>query len=243
MKKNTNEIDKNEKRDTIILFSIIAIIAIFLLTLTLKDTVLEKVDFNTRKNAMIKAYNERLILKNKNSKGFISTPNFDIKLDNLKVENNEISFDLLFDKDFSKVTKEEELNVCYGLNILGVDGKLVVYRDSTLLPAIANANKCNIFTKVPTNLKRSINPYSYTYAKENKLDVLPDEKDLTIEKNTLFNKLVKEGNLYKAHASFKLKENVNVDDLKISINEIIVLRANNQIFLYDQTHFTEYELK
>ena len=233
------ESNNTDKRNKIILISVIAIVAVIGLIFISKDTILEKSDFSARKKAMLKAYNERVILKDKDENGFISTPNFNLKLDNLKVENNELSFDLLFDKDFSKVTKED-LSVVYGIKITDKNGKLVVYRDSSLLPSVANANKSNLFDKVEANKKRSINPYSYTYSEENNLDKLPEETDLTVEKNILLTKLVKEDNLYKAHASFKLKESVNAEDLEISINEIIILKENNEVFLYDQTHFTEW---
>ena len=233
------ESNNTDKRNKIILISVIAVVAVIGLIFISKDTILEKSDFSARKKAMLKAYNERVILKDKDENGFISTPNFNLKLDNLKVENNELSFDLLFDKDFSKVTKED-LSVVYGIKITDKNGKLVVYRDSSLLPSVANANKSNLFDKVATNEKRSINPYSYTYSEKNNLDKLPEETDLTVEKNILLTKLVKEDNLYKAHASFKLKESVNAEDLEISINEIIILKENNEVFLYDQTHFTEW---
>ena len=228
---------KNNKK---IIIAILILLLVLALVFIFKDTVLEKLDFNARKDAMLNAYKERVILKDKNEKGFISSGNFDLKLDNLKVENNNFSFDLLFDKDFSKITKED-LTVCFGLKITDKNNKLVVYRDNSMLPIVANANKCNLFDKVKVNEKRNINPYSYMYMEENKLDKLPEETDLTVNKNILLNKLVKEDNLYKTHVSFELTENVDVNNLDVSLNEIIILKENNKVFLYDQTHFTEYE--
>lgn len=236
MKKDDKEI---EKRDNKILISIIAIIAIIFLIFSFKDTVLEKVDFMVRKKTMLKAYNERVILKDKNNEGYIHHRDFDVKLDNLKVENNELSFDLLFNKDFSKIAKGENLSIAYGVKITDKNNKLIVYKHNMLLPEIANQNKCNIF-KARQNEKRSINPYSYMYQKENNLDNFPEEFDLTVNKNITFEKLVKENDLYKAHFSFKLKENVNKEDLTISFHEIMILKEHSKLLLYNFEHFTEW---
>lgn len=226
------------KKSTKIIIVIAVLVSIIALLFLFKDTILEQIDFNIRKTAMIESYNARKVIKTKDEDGYLSNKDTKLKIDNLKVENDTLTFDLLIKHKFFNGIKDKNLKLASGICIKDGNNKLVVHRSNPLLITTANQNKSYVFIK-DVSKKRSINPYTYTFMKENNLKELPENVDLTVDKSINFNNLSVEDDMLKTSFSFKLKEPVSVDNLQISLNELTFLDGD-KVFLYDYETFTEW---
>ncbi len=226
------------QKSTKIIIVITILVSIIALLFLFKDTILEQIDFNIRKNVMIESYNTRKIIKTKDENGYLFNKDIKLKVDNLKVENDTLTFDLLIKHKFFNSIKDKNLKLACGICIKDANNKLVVHRSNPLLTTTANQNKSYLF-KQDVSKKRSIDPYTYTFMKENNLKELPEKVDLTVDKSINFNNLSVENDMLKTSFSFKLKEPVSLDNLQISLNELTFLE-NNKVFLYDYETFTEW---